>query len=313
MSAYSTVTTPEWTQALENVNTDPLRLIEHGQCALFRGYAFPDPLVFLVEGGKGVEMALTWLVIRAPWMATFTGMEPRRCSLPNPQQWREYLRELSLDYEVVRQDERKSAPPPSAKSTTRVARRHQKTRDAAKDIFSIHKPSRDLVTSLSWNGRVVWSPGKVDLKLADHRLVVWDSHEHNFRLEMFSLDRCVMFEDWANPERQVIREQKLRAVFFQEVTLMAAIPTGLKTIASADPRDRCEFVEAFRLVLMDWPGEIPLILGPLQFHKQLGDKVIWDFSLMHAVEKHIYSFYCQTFFDYFGRAPTIPHTLPLSV
>lgn len=309
---YSTVTTPEWTQALESVDPDPLRLIEHTQCALFRGYAFPDPPVFLAEGMRGVEMALTWLIIRAPWMATFTGIEPRRCCLPNPQQWREFLRSLSLDYQVVRQDERQSVRPQQAQSTSKHGRRHQKARESAKDIFSFPKPSRDFVESLSWNGRVVWSPGKVDLTLVDHRLVVWDSHEHNFHLELFSLDRCVMLEDWADPERRVVQEQKLQAVFFQEATLMVTIPTGLKTIASADPQAHCEYVEAFRLVVMDWPGETPFTFGPLQFHKQIGDKVVWDFSLMHDFERCAYRFYCQTFFDYFGRAPTIPHTLPFS-
>ncbi len=286
-------------------------MVRHPQRALFRGYAFPDPPIFLAEGGKGAEMALAWLVIRAPWMATFTGIEPRECHLPNPQQWRPYLRGLALDYELVRQDERRAIPSQPTNPTTRVGRRHQKTRDAAKDIFFIGKPSSDVVTSLSWNGRVVWTPGNADLLLADHRLVVWDSHEHNFRLEMFSLDRCVMFEDWADPQKRANREQKLRAVFYQEVMLMATIPTDLTTIASADARDRCDYVDAFRHVLMDWPGEDPLTFGAYRLRSEVQGKTIWDFALMRAVEKRLYSFYCQTFFDYFGRAPTIPHTLPL--
>ena len=32
---------------------------------------------------------------------------------------------------------------------------------------------------------------------------------------------------------------------------------------------------------------------------------------VREVERVAYLFYCQTFFDYFGRAPSIPRILPL--
>lgn len=308
MSVRSSKTISEWTEALRDVNTDQSRLIQHPQRGLFRGYAFPDPLIFL-EGDKGTENFLAWLIIRAPWMSTLTGIEQRQHPLPNPQYWRTYLREIALDFELVRTDQRRHRA--QVAQVSRTGRRNQKNRDVIKDIFTCPRPTRDVVTSISWNGHIIWTPGSVNIQLADYQLAVWDLHEHNFRAEIMSLDRCIMSHVWRTPQGRIVREQKLRAVFYGEVSLMAAAPVGFQSIASQNPRDRCIYVEAFRLVLADWPGDVPVCLSALQFRRSAnGKEDEWDLGIMQAVEKMAFAFYCQTFFDYFGRAPTVPHTMP---
>lgn len=299
----------EWAEALRNVKVDASRILDHSQRALFRGYTFPDAPIFL-DKDKGREYLLAWLIIRAPWMGTLTGMEPRSLPLPNPQHWRSYLRDVALEFELVQKNAHKR--PTQALALSRTARRNQKTKDAIRDIFSCRKPSPDAVTSIQWNGHIVWAPGHVNLELTDYRLAVWDSQEHNFRSELISLDRCIMSEVWATPQGRFTREQRLRAVFFGEVPLMASAPAEFKSIASPDPGDRCVFVEAFRRVLADWPGDTPNTLSALHFRKCVdGNHDEWDFVIMRAVEKLAYPYYCQAFFDHFGRAATVPHTYPV--
>jgi hypothetical protein len=184
-------------------------------------------------------------------------------------------------------------------------------RAANNDIFICRKPNKDDLSTISWNNHVVWVPGCVDLHLMDFQLGVWDSHEHNFRAELISLDRCIMSEVWKNPRAGMDRERKLRAVFFSEILLMVSVPPGFKSIASQDAKDHCSFVDGFRLVLADWPGTVPACLKTLQLRKQLDGEDVWDFEAMRLVERKAYPFYCQTFFDHFGRAPSIPHTYPL--
>lgn len=291
------------------MNADPTRVIEHNQRSLFRGFTVPDGLIFLDEK-NGREYLLAWLVIRTSWMSTLTGFERRQTALPNPQQWRIYLRQIGLEYKLVRKNDRQSHLP-NPTGTSRAGCRKQKCLDSARDIFTAPKPNRDFLTSISWNHHIVWTKGSINLEVMDYRVAVWDVQEHNFRAELFSLDRCIMRDLWNSPWLERSREQKVQAVFFSESTVMVSLPSGFKSIASELPADRCSFVEAFRRLLADWPGETPRSLAALEFRKQVDGEEIWNFDVMHVVERMAFSFYCQTFFDYFGRAPTIPHTYPV--
>ncbi|KAJ3566228.1 hypothetical protein NP233_g7127 [Leucocoprinus birnbaumii] len=304
-SPLSLWTIATWVDALRSVDTDPRRILQHNQRSLFRGYMFPDPPALLDEK-NGKENLLGWLLIRPSWISTLTGFEPRHATLPSPQQWRSYLRELALDYELVRKDERKFHNS-IVQGMSRQARRNQWQREAAKEIFTAPKPIRDLVTSIPWNGHAVWTPTNLSLLDNDYRLAVWDSHEHNFRAELISLDRCVMRDAWKDGKE---REHKIRAIFYDKTIFMMQVPSRFKSIASERATDRCTFVEAFRTLVTDWPGEIPKKLAALEFRKEVGFEVVWDFDLMGTVEVMAFKYYCQLFFDYFGRAPTIPHSLP---
>ncbi|KAJ3567227.1 hypothetical protein NP233_g6498 [Leucocoprinus birnbaumii] len=285
ISPNSSSSTPEWVEALRNVNSDQARCIDHSH-----------------------EFLLAWIAIHTVWITTFTGFESRHVPLPGPQLWRTYLRDIALDLELVRKDNRRHTP--QVPSSSRTSCRNQKSRDVIKDIFCIQKPVKESLTFLLLGERTIWTPGNVRLEPTDFKLVVWDSHEHNFRAEFMSLDRCIMANAYKDIGAGNSREHKLQGVFFDGATFMTSCPAGFKSIASGTPEDRCAFVKAFCDVLSDWPGETPRLLASLVFHKKQSGKDTWDFGIMCTAERRAYQHYCQTFFDYFGRAPTIPHTCP---
>ena len=75
--------------------------------------------------------------------------------------------------------------------------------------------------------------------------------------------------------------------------------------------DRAEYVEAFRVLLASWPVPGAEVLG--QMSAGHWDKPSFSFrnqSAVEAVKRVAYRLYCQTFFEYTGRAPTIPCSLP---
>ncbi|KAF9445345.1 hypothetical protein P691DRAFT_777636 [Macrolepiota fuliginosa MF-IS2] len=304
-SPFSSQPLPEWENALRSVNTDLSRLVDHPQKQLFKGYAFPDSLTFIGDGLRDVEMLLAWLIIRTSWMASlvsFTG--PHRQPLPNPQQWRTYLRNIALDLQLVRPDERRQhilqSPPPEPSKINRSTRRGQKMKDMLKDIFTNPKPTS--VSSIQWNDRVVWRPGSITLDRIDRQLAAWDIHDHNFRFELYALDQCVM--------QSTDRWPRLAGVFPEETLLVDPLPTSMPRITSEDWRERCPYLDVFRSVLAEWPGEVPRQLADMKFGSKEDDHIVWDRDRMCEVEKLAYGFYSQTFFDYFGRAPAVPHTLP---
>lgn len=313
---YQTHPLDSWKKALADVQTNHHRIIQHPDATLFRGYAFPPPRLFCSDdNGKNEEYMLGWLVVRSAWMGNLG--ESSKSPLPNPQQWRTYLRGIALDLELLRADQRKQPavlPPPSIpRVTSHTARRRAKDRESLKDIFRIYVPSRKALQFITWNGRIVWNHNQLHLQPIDRQLIVWDVEEHNFRVELTTLDHLIMATMWNEHDGRAIRERKLNALWPQGVVLSLEVPSESSCgIAAKDWVRRCPYVEAFRDIMMDWPGHIPESLRRLSIRQgvQVGDEIEWDETAMEKVERLVAAHYCQTFFDHFGRAPSVPRRFP---
>jgi hypothetical protein len=315
---YQTHPLESWKKALADVKAHPHRIIQHPDTALFRGYAFPPPHLFCsADNRRNEEYMLSWLVIRSVWMGNLG--ESSDTPLPNPQQWRSYLRGIALDLELLRIDERKMPvlpPPPSSTRgvTSHSARRRAKDKEALKNIFKIYVPSQKALHWIPWNNHIVWSHNQLNLRPLDRELIVWDVEEHNFRVELTTLDHLVMATMWGEREGRVARDRKLNALWPQGVVLSLQVPDKATCgIATKDWVKRCPYVEAFRDIIMDWPGHIPEMLRRLSIRReeaQVGAETVWDESAMEKVESLAALHYCQTFFDYFGRAPSVPRKFP---
>ncbi|XP_006454203.1 hypothetical protein AGABI2DRAFT_60941, partial [Agaricus bisporus var. bisporus H97] len=305
LSPYSSSTIDPWAHALLRVKIDTSRLSNHPGAALFKGFAFPDSHIFLDDNNdKAVGLVIAWLTIRASWMATLNEVNPRDLPLPNPQQWRSFLHDISLDLELVQPDTRNKMPkelPPDHKPA-RSSRRNAKSKAVAEKIFNVSIPGKQALHFVKWNNHTVWTRDRIDLAPLDRRLVIWDIQEHNFRLELFTLDKCLLSESWAMTEGASLRERKLHTVFCQETILMMDLPENTANLASPHWKDRRVFVEAFHSVLLDWPGAIGLNLA--------SEKSVDNENLWLEVERVAFRFYCQSFFDHFGRAPSVPHSFP---
>lgn len=313
-SPYSSQPSDCWANALNQVDTNPVRIIDHPQRSIFKGYAFPIAHILCADEGKSMEMVLAWLVVRTRWMSHLSSFQSRTIPLPHSHQWRMYLRDIALEFEFLRPDTRKQRPPPQdTGKLSHTARRNAKSREAAKDIFSVRTPTKGAIQSLNWNGRVVWRPGQIDFPPTDRQLVVWDVQEHNFHLELLNLDRCVLANVWRTSDGALLRERKIRSVFVHESILSADLPPHPCGFSSNNWEERRPYIEAFCSVLVDWPKAPPPLHSSIVADNEGAGPSPWSRVAVERSECLAAAFYCQTFFDYFGRAACIPHLLPSKV
>ena len=131
--------------------------------------------------------------------------------------------------------------------------------------------------------------------------IIYDVFDHSFRYELFMLDRLLCPDIWA--EDPASRTNLIAAVFGCTSVLAQwadPFPNVNMGLMAIDYRDRKPYIEAFRLLLVNWPSA-PM-LPPLPVDASLNDTVL--------LEKKIALFYCQHFFDSYGRPPILPHHIP---
>ncbi|KAF5362322.1 hypothetical protein D9756_002850 [Leucocoprinus leucothites] len=321
-SPYSSEPLMHWKTALEKVDTNPEKVIEHPLLHLFRGYAFPPPHMFCRNNeALSIGLMTAWLIIRPSWTSLIN--DPKRMlPLPTPQQWRNYLYDLALRLELTIPDTRTSknvdpelpgaaADLGSSKTTepeliksTHSRRRAKKQYQQTVDIFTISIPPKDALQAIEWNDHIVWRNRTANFTNLDRKLLSWDSQEHNFRLELWTLDRCLLVDIWKTPDRRVVREEQHRALWPNDVIFSSKLPQSSKGISSHNWRERCHFFQAFQKILVDWHN-VPQELSTI-------GSAGWDVNILEKAESLAAEFYCQTFFNYFGRAPCVPHSIPTS-
>ncbi|KAJ3557757.1 hypothetical protein NP233_g11662 [Leucocoprinus birnbaumii] len=336
-SLYSSQPLPVWSAALQCVEQDTRRIIEHQGFRVFRGYAFPPPHVLCVSNEQNsLNAVLAFLAVRKLWLEKLS--HETQTILPNPQQWRTKLRDIALELELSTQLDKRTSSllSPSQKSQSQSkatspttsspqlsslvpsssapskTSRSQTSRQAAADIFTIQIPQKGELLQIFWYDRSVWTRDRFDLPRYHRQLVTWYCQEHNFRLELVQLDRTVLPDIWGTAHGTADRNAKLDALWPNNFLLMHDVPVSSAGISALYSIDRREYLEAFRVLLLAYPGEAPRYLATLVTHKNnpITGRKEWNQSLLNEVEAAAAKFYCQTFFDYFGRAPSVPHIRP---
>ena len=135
--------------------------------------------------------------------------------------------------------------------------------------------------------------------------ILWELYEVNFLHELLSLDHraCANLDlsDTAQLlERQILISQCFPRSSFRPVT----IPSENRGLAADNFEECFRFVTALLLVMKSWKGDKPVIFG-------VSSDNLRDFSQRAAMdmENRIARYYCQQFYNYFGRAAQIPHRL----
>lgn len=149
------------------------------------------------------------------------------------------------------------------------------------------------------------------------REVVWEVNEHNFRLEVLALDRTlfpVRKPARARPEdpEPEDRDCAVSDLFPNGLFILHRLPRTDQGLGAVDWQDRMEYVEAFRRLLITWGGDEAEVLKTMTACQRVRGKSTFtsDEASVLAVERIAYPFYCQTFFNNFGRAASIPYPLP---
>ncbi|KAJ6630942.1 hypothetical protein B0H10DRAFT_1979963 [Mycena sp. CBHHK59/15] len=147
-------------------------------------------------------------------------------------------------------------------------------------------------------------PVKPALPSIQHaRAQLWQISELSFRLEFFSLDRRVGPVQNQNSVQREQRSDLLHSCFPQGSSNWASllncdIACANQGLASTDWKTKLPYLLRFRQIMECWTGEVPRLVKTLLPEYSEQDTA----KLELAVAK----FYTQTFFEFFGRAPSIP-------
>jgi hypothetical protein len=207
------------------------------------------------------------------------------------QHWRTFL---SMDLSVPVQ------------GSTKAAKRRQDVLDMLVPNSSTYP---EVQTRSITNQQLVWQgkeyPSGVLPPEDVVRQILWELYELNFIHELQSLDRRACADlDLTNVAQLVERQMKISRCFpinsFRHVT----IPSENCGLAADDVSERFRFVVELLHVMKSWRGEKPALFGISQHN--LRDSTLQTRKLL---EKTIAKYYCQQFFNYFGRAAQIPHCL----
>ena len=111
-------------------------------------------------------------------------------------------------------------------------------------------------------------------------------------------------------ENGMKRDAEVYACFPEGILVGMHYPADDKGLGALRWQNRLEYVEAFRSLLSSWEGDMVLEEVALQLE---GSPLVMATATeqhVEALEMVAYPFYCQTFFDHFGRAPCVPGRLP---
>lgn len=129
-----------------------------------------------------------------------------------------------------------------------------------------------------------------------------------FRLELWALDKHICPSSSETPHGEQINEY-LRLDLISKIfggaghIRLASLPTGDCGLTAMDIRDRIPALEAFRLVLVRWPG-VPDALQQQRISTTLSHQRVEE------LERLAVKFYLQQFYIHSTRAAIIPHRFP---
>ncbi len=149
--------------------------------------------------------------------------------------------------------------------------------------------------------------GDFTLSTVTIRQVVWDLYEQNFRLELLALDRSIFPRGKMSGEIGSVRDNLLLDVFPDASFIFHRLPSKDQGLGAKDWLARIRMLKLFRKFMSDWPSSPSSTVGHIS--DSLASAADGEQHLL-TLELTLYSFYCQTFFLYFGRAPCVPHHLP---
>jgi hypothetical protein len=286
-SPYAPYPIPAWSAALQAVDQSSSNLVEASKTSQSYGhYAFPDPGLF-IHPATAAKYIGSWLQVRDAW---FMRMAKESSLALSNQSWRTLL---AIDHSVVEKGE------------TKAARRRQEALDMllpSAGMYSGVERRIGLMGPIVWQGKEY--PSGVLPPESVVREILWELYELNFIYELQSLDRraCQNLDLSSATqlfERQIEISQCFRTSSFRNVS----IPSENSGLADDDFDKRFCFVTGLVFVMRSWKGEKPSILVIDPDDAQLTPDGAKE------TEKVIARYYCQQFFNYFGRAAQVPHRL----
>ena len=223
--------------------------------------------------------------------------------MPLPQRWRDFLVHIANTTGL------------EIRGSGGARRRDTRSDSVVMQSFIEDMSAFKVPVDIYWGKQLVRSAkdirnGEITILPMFAKEMVWDLCEHNFRMELLSLDRILVPRKYMSASQRSEREAKVADVVPQGLFTWSKPLLKDEGLAGRLWEDRMEYVEAFRVLLSSWPGSTAGVLAVMSAGSWLGSTFISDRERVERVEAVAYPFYCQTFFEYSGRAPTVPFHLP---
>jgi hypothetical protein len=273
----------------------------HTPYILDRGYRFPEPALLL--GPKLPERLqaylANWLACRPLWIGRVDHDPPR--TYPTPQLWRDFLGSVPSVQPLSSKGKDHDRKGPTATEKRKGVMRELFGDDLLESQGDIFSPQGIV----EFRGEQISATSLATPPALLAQKITWELFELGFRYELRDLDRHLARAHWEHDP--VGRQQLLHGIFPGEAGLVMwsePFPSenyGLwnNTLMGCRP-----YLENFRRLLCDWDEAPPCLNTPLT-SDNFTDTKSWE------VRRAATAFYVQTFFDYFGRPPIVPHSLPM--
>jgi hypothetical protein len=291
-SPLSPFPVPPWSAGLAAVDQSPSLLVEASKSSKHFGhYAFPDPGLFVSPASdqKKAGFVESWLRIREGWLMRLATETSLAMSAQN---WRDLL---AMDLSAVHE-----------RSDTKAAQRRQQN-------MALLTPKSELfpVKTRSTSGEPMtfqdkkYPPGILP---ADHivRGILWELYQLNFAYELLSLDRRACSKLDTSDDLQLLQRQSLVIKCFPvDPFLSRSLPDRNCGLAADGIEERLPFILSLVRVMQSWKGDKPsvFILAAQSYQEISASQNPTEFEEAAA------KYYCQQFFNYFGRAALVPHRL----
>ncbi|KIP03040.1 hypothetical protein PHLGIDRAFT_16136 [Phlebiopsis gigantea 11061_1 CR5-6] len=293
-----------WQMALETV--DFSRPAPGDQDRL--GLWLPEP-EFVVGPTQSWRMHAylgNWLRARRAMWQLLSKMQ--RFQPPRANTWRVFIGRLPDN-----PDDEEEVPAPQAerkqRSVNQRAKRRQERQDTCAYFSALLKQevhSREpLLDEIAWGGRKLTQAEIVGTTSASAataiREICWELSEVAFRVELYELDRRLVPPARERSESDELERRKLITSVFpdQHFALPTIPPRPRQGLFALELGDRWESLEGLRLVMVRWPHS-PSSFRQLHLHRQSARVDLRRFEWEAA------AFYCQVFYENFGRAAAVP-------
>jgi len=285
----------------------------------------------ILKGGSRFDLYLTaWLIMRTHWLHRTTDRSspteisstPSSTSVNQPavdrfpfgQEWRDFLTSIGSRIGLI------GTMVPNTNHTANEPARKKRKKTSLHELdllFGIDLPQNLGPINVYWQGSIVVTESNIQAHIcsippAIATEIIWDLYEHNFRLEFLALDRCIQPRELMHTAAASERDDMIASCFPQCSLISIDLLRHDEGLGARSMEDRYEWVDNFRMVLALWPGAEATALATMSAVRRSKNGSVDEAfpAEVEAVERIAYLFYCQMFFDYFGRAASIPRILP---
>lgn len=259
---------PAWEVALRKV--DWTRHPRHNPRKQDGHYILPEPALFVSPEYQPVrQLRLHHFSMLRDALLYRIAHAPSHSLLLNPQEWRDVL----------------------SGKVEQQGRRNTKARERTGMI------ERLLAPALQACGITEHHDFPLDMRLVPEithnraKEIIWEVGETNFRFELVSLDRRASGLD---------RLEECKDCFPGRMLMGMPIEMSTRGLGSVFLSDRHSIYVWLAKLMCAWGGEVPIVI------QEAADEKEWTVHMMRELEEEVAGFYCQQFYDYYGRAAVIP-------